>query len=183
MGIKLNAIAVFCGSSAGLNAHYTQAAEALGQLLAQQRITLVYGGAQIGLMGSVANAALAQGGKVVGVIPKLLMRQELVHQGLSELHVVDTLAQRKDLMMARAEAFIVLPGGIGTLDELFEVWTTRQLGLHDKPLGLLNTAGYFNSLQAFIQQAVSQGFLRAQHQSLLRVQAEPMQLLSALQMA
>lgn len=180
MATKLNAIAVFCGSSTGLNAEYTQAAVQLGRLLAQRHISLVYGGAQVGLMGSLANAVLAEGGQVVGVIPKLLMRQELVHSGLTELQVVATLAERKELMMARSDAFIALPGGIGTLDELFEVWTTHQLGLHGKPVGLLNTAGYFNSLLTFIEHAMAQGFLRAAHASLLQVHAHPQQLLSAL---
>jgi uncharacterized protein (TIGR00730 family) len=168
---------VCSGSSAGRDRAYTQAAWQLGELLARQGITVVYGGAQIGLMGSVADAALAAGGQVVGVIPRLLMDKELGHHDLTELRVVDTLAERKEVMMALSDAFIALPGGIGTLDELFEVWTATQLELQHKPCGLLNTLGYFDHLLEFLDHAVAEGFLREQHRRQLRLHSNPDSLL------
>ncbi len=177
---SLKSIGVFCGSSAGSDPAYTRAAWEMGGLLAQRDITLVYGGAQIGLMGSVADAALAAGGKVIGVIPRLLMDKELGHHGLTELQVVETMAERKDRMMALSDAFIALPGSIGTLDELFEVWTATQLGLQAKPCGLLNTQGYFDHLLAFLDRAVTDGFMRAPHRALLRLDDKPEALLAAL---
>lgn len=176
----IQSVAVFCGSSPGVEPAYTQAAWQLGGLLAQQGIRLVYGGAQIGLMGSVADAVLAGGGQVIGVIPRLLMAKELGHHGLSELRVVATLAERKEVMMALSDAFIGLPGGIGTLDELFEVWTADQLGLQSKPVGLLDTLGYFEHLLAFLDHSVVQGFLRPSHRALLQVSPQPAALLKAL---
>lgn len=180
MTMTLRSIGVFCGSSVGGDHAYTQAAWQLGDLLARQGITVVYGGAQIGLMGSVADAALAAGGQVIGVIPRLLMDKELGHHGLTELRVVDTMAERKEVMMALADAFIALPGGIGTLDELFEVWTTSQLGLQVKPCGLLNILGYFDHLLSFLDQAVSEGFLHPRHRTLLRLHDQPETLLEQL---
>jgi uncharacterized protein (TIGR00730 family) len=174
------AIAVFCGSSSGANPAYGDAAEQLGSLIAQQGFTLVYGGAQVGVMGRVANAALAVGGRVIGVMPQSLMRAELAHSGLSELRVVETLAERKQVMMTLSDAFAVLPGGIGTMDELFEVWTATQLGLQNKPCGLLNTLGYFDPLLGFLNHCVSQEFLRPAHRDLLRVEHRPDELLHAL---
>jgi predicted Rossmann-fold nucleotide-binding protein len=163
MEAALKAIAVFCGSSTGVNPAYGDAAEQLGGLIAQQGFTLVYGGAQVGVMGRVANAALAVGGRVIGVIPQSL-----------------TLTERKQVMMALSDAFAVLPGGIGTMDELFEVWTATQLGLQSKPCGLLNTLGYFDPLIVFLDHCVSQGFLRPAHRDLLRVEHLPVELLGAL---
>jgi uncharacterized protein (TIGR00730 family) len=180
MSAAINAIGVFCGSSAGHDPAYTQVAWQLGGLLAERGITVVYGGAQVGLMGSVADAALAAGGRVIGVIPRLLMDKELGHHGLTELRVVATMAERKDVMTELSDAFIALPGSIGTLDELFEVWTTAQLGLHAKPCGLLNTQGYFGQLLGFLDHAVAQGFMRPQHRALLRVADQPETLLAAL---
>ena len=180
MEAALKAIAVFCGSSTGVNPAYSDAAEQLGGLIAQQGFTLVYGGAQVGVMGRVANAALAVGGRVIGVIPQSLMRAELAHTGLSELRVVETLTERKQVMMALSDAFAVLPGGIGTMDELFEVWTATQLGLQSKPCGLLNTLGYFDPLIVFLDHCVSQGFLRPAHRDLLRIEHRPVELLDAL---
>jgi uncharacterized protein (TIGR00730 family) len=176
----MRAIGVFCGASAGTDPVYTRLAWQLGGLLAQQNITLVYGGAQVGLMGSVADATLAAGGCVVGVIPRLLMDKELGHHGLTELRVVDTMAERKEVMMALSDAFIALPGGIGTLDELFEVWTATQLGLQAKPCGLLNVQGYFDQLLAFLDHAVVQGFLREQHRQQLKLHDDPAALLREL---
>ncbi len=176
----LRTICVFCGSSPGHDASFTRVAWQLGKLLAERNLTVVYGGAQIGLMGSVADAALSAGGKVIGVLPKLLMAKELGHHGLTELQVVDTMAERKDRLMALADAFIAMPGSIGTLDELFEVWTCNQLGLLDKPCGLLNVNGYFDSLLGFLDHVVDQGFMRPQHRALLKVATEPDVLLQAL---
>jgi uncharacterized protein (TIGR00730 family) len=181
--MSLRSIGVFCGSSAGDDRAYTQAAWQLGDLLARQGIIVVYGGAQIGLMGSVADAALAAGGQVIGVIPRLLMDKELGHHGLTELRVVNTMAERKDLIMALSDGFITLPGGIGTLDELFEVWTATQLGLQAKPCGLLNTLGYFDHLLNFLEQAVGSGFLRPGHRKLLRQHDQPEDLLEQLRTA
>lgn len=179
--MRLRSIGVFCGSSVGADRTYTQAAWQLGELLAKQGITLVYGGAQIGLMGSVADAALAAGGQVIGVMPRLLIDKELGHQSLSELRVVDTMAERKEVMMTLSDAFIAMPGGIGTLDELFEVWTASQLGLQAKPCGLLNTLGYFDHLLGFLDRAVTDGFLRTGHRELLHVHPQPEGLLKRLQ--
>lgn len=176
----LRAIGVFCGSSVGGERAYTQAAWQLGELLAKQDITLVYGGAQIGLMGSVADAALAAGGRVIGVMPRLLIDKELGHHDLTELRVVDTMAERKEVMMSLADAFIALPGGIGTLDELFEVWTANQLGLQNKPCGLLNTLGYFDHLLHFLDRAVADGFLRPAHREVLHLHHQPEPLLERL---
>ena len=173
----MRAIGVFCGSSAGVAPVYTRAAWQLGGLLAQQDITLIYGGAQVGLMGSIADAVLAAGGRVIGVIPRVLMAKELGHHGLTELRVVATMAERKEVMMALSDAFIALPGGIGTLDELFEVWTTTQLGLQTKPCGLLNVQGYFDQLLGFLDHAMKQGFLREQHRGQLRQHDNPETLL------
>ncbi len=178
--MTLRSIGVFCGSSTGGDRAYTQAAWKLGDLLARQGITIVYGGAQIGLMGSVADAALAAGGQVIGVIPRLLMDKELGHHDLTELRVVDTMAERKEVIMALSDAFIALPGGIGTLDELFEVWTATQLGLQSKPCGLLNTLGYFDHLLSFLDRAVAEGFLRSSHRDLLRLHDQPDALLEQL---
>jgi uncharacterized protein (TIGR00730 family) len=176
----MRAVGVFCGSSAGVDPAYTAAARELGALLTQQNITLIYGGAQIGLMGSIADAALAAGGQVIGVIPRMLMTRELAHPGLSELRMVETMAQRKELMMSLSDAYIALPGGIGTLDELFEVWTATQLGVEAKPFGLLNVQGYFDQLLGFLDHAVAQGFLREQHRRQLKLHDDPAALLRQL---
>jgi uncharacterized protein (TIGR00730 family) len=180
MSATVKSIGVFCGSSAGSDPVYTRAAWQMGGMLAKRGITLVYGGAQIGLMGSVADAALSAGGKVMGVIPQLLMAKELGHHDLTELQVVQTMAERKDRIMELSDAFIAMPGSIGTLDELFEVWTATQLGLQAKPCGLLNTAGYFDQLLAFLDRVVADGFMRPQHRALLRVADTPEALLAAL---
>ena len=142
--MKRLSICVYCGSRPGELAAYTDAACEVGTLIGQRGWRLVYGGGRAGLMGVVADAALAAGASVVGVIPESLMDRELGHPGLTELHVVETMHQRKMMMAERSDAFIALPGGIGTFEELFEVWSWRQLGYHDKPLGLLNVAGYYD---------------------------------------
>jgi uncharacterized protein (TIGR00730 family) len=174
-------VCVFCGSSAGADSEYTRAAWQMGELLAKRNITLVYGGAQVGLMGSVADAALGAGGKVIGVLPRILMDKELGHHDLTEMRVVESMAERKEQLMSLADAFIALPGSIGTLDELFEVWTSNQLGLLNKPCGLLNVLGYFDPLLQFIDHVVNEGFMREPHRRLLQVGDDAEQLLDLLQ--
>ena len=164
---------VFCGSSSGADPSYAGAAAALGGLLAEHRITLVYGGAHVGLMGVLADAVLGSGGRAVGVIPRALSDMEVAHPGLTELHEVDSMHERKALMADLADAFIALPGGFGTLDELCEVLTWAQLGLHHKPVALLNVDGYYDALLAFLDRAVSDRFLRLAHRRLLIEGADP----------
>ena len=173
-------VAVYCGARHGGDAAYAQAARRLGQAIGERAWQLVYGGGNVGLMGELADAVLAAGGRVVGVIPESLMRREVGHTRLHEQHVVATMHQRKQMMAERADVFIALPGGIGTLEELYEVWTWRQLGYHDKPLGLLNVAGYFDALLTFMQGAVDQGFLSAEQFDVLQVSREPTELLARL---
>jgi uncharacterized protein (TIGR00730 family) len=178
---SIKSVCVFCGSSAGADPEYTRVAWQLGELLAKRNITLLYGGAQVGLMGSVADAALAAGGKVIGVLPRILMDKELGHHELTELRVVDSMAERKDQLMSLADAFMALPGSIGTLDELFEVWTSNQLGLLNKPCGLLNVLGYFDPLLQFVDHVVNEGFMRPAHRQLLKISDDAAQLLELLQ--
>jgi uncharacterized protein (TIGR00730 family) len=173
-------ICVYCGSKPGSNPLYAQAAAEVGQWIAGQGGQLVYGGGSGGLMGIVADATLAAGGRVVGIIPKALVEKEWAHHGCTELHIVDNMHDRKRMMAERADAFLALPGGIGTLEELFEVWTWRQLGYHDKPIGLLNTAGYYDGLLVFLQSAVSNGFLGDWQMGLVRSGAAPLALLAEL---
>jgi uncharacterized protein (TIGR00730 family) len=172
-------IAVYCGSRHGVRAAYTDAARTLGRAIGERGWQLVYGGGRVGLMGEVADATLAAGGRVVGVIPESLQRLEVGHTGLTELHVVQTMHQRKQMMAERAQAFIALPGGIGTLEELYEVWTWRQLGYHDQPIGLLNTGGYYDALLRFMDHTVAEGFLSAAQRQTLLVSDDPLNLLDA----
>jgi uncharacterized protein (TIGR00730 family) len=176
----MRSVCVFCGSSAGRNPVYANEARALGAALAARGWTLVYGGGQVGLMGVLADAVLASGGRVIGVIPRALATKELAHAGLTELHVVETMHQRKALMADLSDAFVALPGGYGTLDESFEILTWAQLGLHQKPVALLNGTGYFDALLAWLDRAVNEGFLRTQHREVLLVHTEPQALLEAL---
>jgi uncharacterized protein (TIGR00730 family) len=178
---RLLSVGVFCGSSAGAQPEYAHAARSLGRALAEQDIALIYGGGHVGLMGVVADAVLEVGGRVVGVIPKMLYKKEVAHEGLTELRVVETLSERKALIGELSDAFIALPGGVGTLDELFEVWSWTQLGLQHKPVGLLNVEGYFDSLLQFFEHAVAQGFLRAPHRDVLHVGRDPGRLIAALE--
>lgn len=164
-------VCVYCGSQMGSDPAYARAAAALGEAIARDGLTLVYGGASVGLMGVVADAALAAGGRVVGVIPRILLRKELAHEGLAELVVTESMHERKAKMAELSDAFVALPGGIGTLDELFEMWTWAQLGLHAKPCVLINTGGYYDNLVAFLDRAVRDGFLRPGTRALLRVVA------------
>jgi uncharacterized protein (TIGR00730 family) len=170
-------ICVYCGSRHGARTSYTTAARALGSAIGSRGWQLVYGGGNVGLMGEVADAVLAAGGRVVGVIPESLMQREVGHRGLTELHVVPTMHQRKQMMAERADAFIALPGGIGTLEELYEVWTWRQLGYHRQPIGLLNIDGFYDTLLAFMQQTVDEGFLSAQQLSAVEVGTDPVEML------
>jgi uncharacterized protein (TIGR00730 family) len=174
------ALCVYCGSRPGLDAAYADAAREVGRQIGQRGWQLVYGGGRAGLMGQVADGALEAGARVVGVIPQSLMKRELGHPGLAELHVVDTMHQRKQMMAERSDAFLALPGGIGTFEELFEVWTWRQLGYHDKPLGLLNVAGYYDRLVDFLLTTQAQGFVPAAQAALLQVDTNVTSLLDTL---
>jgi uncharacterized protein (TIGR00730 family) len=174
-------VCVFCGSKSGGRPVFAEAAQLLGRLLAERELGLIFGGGHIGLMGVLADAVLAAGGEVAGVIPQALVDKELAHSRLTELHIVGTMHQRKALMADRADAFVALPGGFGTCEEFFEVLTWAQLGIHDKPIGLLNVAGFFDPLLAWIDGAVAEGFIRPKHRSLLLVAAEPARLLDELQ--
>lgn len=179
---RLKSVCVFCGSSAGSDPRFVEAARAAGALLARRRIALVYGGGHVGMMGALADAALAAGGRVTGVIPQHLMRPEVAHPGLSELIVVDSMHQRKWLMADRADAFLVLPGGYGTLDETFEMVTWLQLGLQRKPLALVNVAGYFDPLLQWLRQAVECGFVHPTQAGLLRAEPTPQAALAQLEL-
>lgn len=173
-------VCVYCGSRPGAQTAYAAAAQEVGQWIGQHGGQLVYGGGNNGLMGLVAQATLEHGGRVVGVIPKSLQQRENAKLNCTELHVVDTMHQRKQMMAERADAFVALPGGIGTFEELFEVWTWNQLGYHDKPLGLLNVAGYYDALLAFMRQSVEQGFLSDWQLDMLTVDTEATSLLPKL---
>jgi uncharacterized protein (TIGR00730 family) len=174
---------VFCGSSPGARPEYTTAARAMGETLARRGLTLIYGGASRGLMGTLADAALGAGAPVVGVIPRALSRAEIAHDGLTELVVVDSLYERKRLMFERADAFVTLPGGFGTLDELAEVLTMSQLGLHAKPCGLLDVGGFFDPLMKFFDRLRFERFVRPEHRALITVGDDPDRLLDALERA
>ncbi len=173
-------LCVFCGSRPGGRPVFAEQARAFGRLLAARGVGLVYGGGHVGLMGILADAVLAEGGEVRGVIPRALQDRELAHQRLTELHVVETMHQRKALMADLADGFAALPGAFGTGDELFEILTWAQLGLHGKPIGLLNAAGFFDPLLAWIDRAVEEAFLKPQHRDLLLVADEPGRLLDLL---
>ena len=168
----MHRICVFCGASAGRDRGYADLARAVGTSLADRGIGIVYGGGRVGLMGALADAALAAGGEVVGVIPRRLVDRELAHPGLTELHVVGSLHERKAKMADLADGFIALPGGLGTLEELAEVASWAQLELHTKPIGLLGRSGYWAPLMAWLDQAVGEGFISAQHRRLLEVDAD-----------
>jgi uncharacterized protein (TIGR00730 family) len=176
---QLHSVCVFCGSSVGVRPEFAQAAEEMGRLLAERQIRVVYGGGNVGLMGALANAALAAGGQVIGVIPQMLVDRELAHTGLTELRIVLSMHERKALMAELSDAFIALPGGLGTFEELFEVLTWAQLGIHNKPCGCLNVLAYFDALLALLNQAIAEGFLHQRH--LLSWSHDPQELLTMLQ--
>jgi uncharacterized protein (TIGR00730 family) len=177
----LNSICVFCGSSFGNEPAYKEAAHSLGVTLAHKGFTLVYGGGNVGLMGTVADAALGAGGEVIGVIPQALVEREIAHEHLTKLHVVSSMHERKALMSELSDGFVALPGGNGTLEEFFEVLTWAQLGEHRKPCGLLNIEGYYDPLLAVFDHMVNRGFLAEKHRSIVQVQQTPEDMLDALQ--
>lgn len=175
---QLSAVCVFCGSSPGRRPEYRALAEGLGRALAERGLTLVYGGGRVGLMGVVADAVLAGGGQVVGIIPQALAEREVAHGDLSRLEVVTTMHERKARMAELSDAFIALPGGLGTLEELFEAWTWGQLGIHRKPLGLLDLelgkeTTYYGSLVTFLDRGVAEGFVRREHRAMVRRHTVP----------
>jgi len=165
-------LCVFLGSSPGFDPVYAEAATALGGLIASRGIGLVYGGGRVGLMGLLADAAMAAGGEVIGVIPEALDRREVAHHGCTELHITRSMHERKALMADLSDGFIALPGGIGTFEELFEIWTWGQLGDHAKPVGLIDVAGFYAPLIAFIDGVVARGFLKPEHRAMLMVETD-----------
>jgi len=170
-------VCVFCGSSPGGNAKYVEGARHLGAVLAQRGLTLVYGGGNVGLMGRLADAVLAHNGQVIGVIPQALMDLEVGHSGLPDLRLVGSMHERKALMADLADAFIALPGGLGTLEEFCEILTWAQLGMHQKPCGLLNAQGYFEHLLTFLDHAVSERFVRPEHRAMILVEEDAAKLI------
>jgi len=176
----IRSVCVFCGSNAGNDPRFASAAQEFGALLATEGIALVYGGGHVGLMGILADAVLANGGKAVGVIPRALWDREVGHRGLTEMHIVETMHERKAMMASLADAFVALPGGLGTLEEIFEVWTWAQLGIHAKPLGFLDVAGFYGPLLTFLDHGVNAGFVRARHRAIAIVDADPVGLLRRL---
>jgi uncharacterized protein (TIGR00730 family) len=173
----MNSVCVFCGSHPGNDPAYAEAARTLGRTLAERDITLVYGGGHVGLMGVVADSTLGAGGEAIGVMPKSLVDREIGHTGLTKLHVVSSMHERKALMSELSEGFVALPGGNGTLEEFFEVLTWAQLGEHGKPCGLLNVAGYYDPLLAVFDRMVDRAFLREEHRGLVIVEEDPSALL------
>ena len=177
---ELKRVCVFCGSSPGVRPGYAAAAREMGTRLAERGIGVVYGGGKVGLMGVVADAAMAAGGEVIGVIPEGLMAREVGHAGVTELRVVRTMHERKALMAELSDAFVALPGGFGTWEEYFEVLTWAQLGIHPKPCGLLNVEGYYGALLAMMDHAATEGFVRPEHRASVLEAAEPARMLELL---
>jgi uncharacterized protein (TIGR00730 family) len=173
-------ICVYCGSSPGADPLFTTSAKALGRAIAETDRVLVYGGAKVGLMGALADSVLAAGGKVIGVVPRALVEKNVAHESLTELHVVSSMHERKAMMAELAGAFIAMPGGLGTLEEFFEMWTWAQLGFHQKPLGLLGAQNFFAPLLQFLDVLVAQRFLRPEHRQLPFVEQDPIRLLQLL---
>jgi hypothetical protein len=173
----MKSICVFCGSSYGALEAYADVARDTGRVIAEQGYTLVYGGAKVGLMGTVADAALEASGKVIGVLPRSLMDKEIGHEGLSELHLVDSMHERKAMMADLSDAFIALPGGVGTLEEIFEVWTWGQLGYHKKPCGFLNVEGYYDHLITFLDHQTQQGFTKQVMRDMAQLASSPLEMI------
>jgi uncharacterized protein (TIGR00730 family) len=171
---------VFSGSSAGVRAEYAEVARELGRIFVRRGIGLVYGGASIGLMGAISDAVIDAGGEAIGVIPRDLMEKELANKRVRDLRVTASMHERKAMMAELSDGFIALPGGIGTFEELFEIWTWAQLGYHRKPIGVLNTAGFYDELAAFLDRVVREGFLKAKHRGILLCESEPEKLLRAM---
>lgn len=173
----MNRVCVYCGSNPGRDGAYLEATEAFGQEAARRNIGVVYGGASVGLMGALADAALDAGGEVIGVIPDALLEREVAHDRLSDLQVVSSMHERKRAMVDLADGFVALPGGLGTLEEIFEVLTWAQLGFHEDPCGLLDVAGYYSNLVAHLDHAADEGFVRPHHREMILVESEPATLL------
>ena len=178
---RFNRICVFCGTNTGSRPEYGNAARALGKLLAERDIELVYGGASVGIMGELADAVHEGGGHVTGIIPQQLMKKEAAHTGIPDLIVVASMHQRKSQMADMADGFVALPGGIGTMEGFFEILTWGQLGIHNKPYGVLNVVGYFDSLIGFLDHAVKEGFLTEEHRRMILVDSDPAKLLARME--
>ena len=176
----MRSVCVFCGSNPGRRPEYLAAAAGLGRTLASREVRVVYGGARVGVMGALADAVLAAGGEIIGVIPGLLVEAEVAHSGLTELHVVDSMHERKAMMAGLAEGFIALPGGLGTLEEFAEIVTWAQLGLHTKPTGLLNLLGYYDGLLRFLDHATQERFVRPEHRGMILAGPSAPELLTAM---
>lgn len=177
----MQAVCVFCGANSGIDPQFLQGARALGEALAATQRTLVYGGAKVGLMGAIADRALEAGGKVIGVLPQSLVEREVAHGGLTQLHIVSSMHERKTMMARLSDAFIMMPGGLGTLEEFFEVWTWAQLGLHQKPIGVFGPASFFSPLVAYLDHLVTQGFVRPEHRRMVALEEDPYSLLERLE--
>lgn len=175
---EIRRLAVFCGSNPGARPDYVQAARSFGKLLASRGVGIVYGGSNVGLMQALAEATLDELGDIIGVIPRMLVEREVANKALTDLRIVDSMHGRKALMAELADGFVALPGGIGTLEEFFEIWTWAQLGMHDKPCGLLNVAGYFDPLLEFLDRAVAEKFVREVHRKMVIVESDPAALLA-----
>lgn len=175
----MKSICVFLGANPGNDPKYAEAARAMGRELAGRNITTVYGGSNMGLMGILAESALGAGGKVVGVIPESLVKKEVAHYGLTELHIAESMHERKALMAELSDGFVAMPGGIGTMDEIFEIFTWAQLGFHAKPCGLLNIDGYYDALLGFLDNVVTEGFLRRMHREKLITASTPAGIIEA----
>ena len=173
---KLETICVYCGSSSGIQPEYVEVAKLLGEVIAIRHLSLVYGGSNIGLMGIVANAVLENGGKVIGVIPNLFA-EKITHWELTQIYQVGSMHERKHKMFELSDGFIALPGGLGTVEEILEIWAWSQLGVHQKPCGFLNTNGYYNKLLEFFDHATTQGFFKLQHRNIICVADKPEELL------
>lgn len=173
----MKSVCVYCGSNEGRRTVYAEAARGLGRALVERGLDLVYGGASVGIMGVIADTVLGLGGRVTGVMPESIVRKEVAHRGLTELRVTSSMHERKMTMAGLSDAFVALPGGIGTLEEVFEVWTWAQLGLHARPCGVLNVAGYYDGLVAFLDHTVAEGFVKDANRSMLIVSEEPADLL------
>ena len=177
----MKTVCVFCGSSTGGNSKYIKAARELGRYLAEKELTLVYGAGNVGLMGQIAQSTLTNGGKVIGVIPEFLVQKEVVYREITDLRIVDSMHERKALMAELSDGFVAMPGGFGTLEETVEVLTWGQLGLHKKPVGLLNIEGYYDRLNEFFAHMVKEEFLRDAHREMILINDKPADLISAMQ--
>jgi uncharacterized protein (TIGR00730 family) len=175
---EIRRLAIFCGSNPGVRPDYVEAARSLGKLLAQRGIGIVYGGSNVGLMAALADSMMDELGDIIGVIPRMLVEREVANRALTDLRIVESMHERKALMAELADGFIALPGGIGTLEEFFETWTWGQLGMHAKPCGLLNVAGYFDPLLEFLDHAVAEKFVRDVHRAMVVVESDPAELLA-----